>query len=436
MSIRGLKPSLEILSRWRLIEDADKERVCLAIIDYFVRNLDDIDAIAALAEALAASGEIWSWPAALRPLCDVPSTGGPSSLTTLLCPYILAACGCFVPKVSVPGSMAGALDVLGLLKGFRTDLDRAAMLRALESSKIAHTANTSSLAPADAYLFQMRKKIGKKSVPSLAIASLLSKKIAVSCESSAVDIRCGTAGNMGSDYSTCERNAALFVEVAARLGIATSCVVTDISEPRIPFLGRSESLIALNTALSATNLHPWLSDHIEVCIAIAGEALRAAKLANNGPAAAELARTTLVTQRAQAAFYAHLEAQGTGINSVETLLESYRSSPRRLVISQHAGYIAHIEINRLKRILARVNQPFPERNDRLGLTCLKRQGMQVEAGEPLLEFRHDANVDVAAVEAAVADAARAFDIVDHPPEPLRPEIITVVRSSLTEDSDV
>src|SRR5437879_3175052 len=121
--MNSLTRHLETLSGWRNLTTSARETICRWIIEYFTTNSGDVDSIAALAKALAASGDIWSWPSDFQPVSDVPSTGGPTSLTTLVCPYILAGSGCFVPKLSVPGSIAGALDVLELIAGFNINLD-------------------------------------------------------------------------------------------------------------------------------------------------------------------------------------------------------------------------------------------------------------------------------------------------------------------------
>src|SRR5271170_4830986 len=72
--------------------------------------------IAQLAMVLAESGHV------VRPQggvthADVASTGGPSSLSTLLCPLFLRSFGSTVPKLGVSGRPAGAVDVLAQIPG-------------------------------------------------------------------------------------------------------------------------------------------------------------------------------------------------------------------------------------------------------------------------------------------------------------------------------
>jgi thymidine phosphorylase len=211
--------------------------------------------------------------------------------------------------------------------------------------------------------------------------------------------------------------------------------VTDITEPRIPFLGRSESLVALDAALSGNNRHPWLSDHVETCLTIAGEALLAAKLASTRSTAVEMARVAVSTGRVRAAFHANLETQGANVHAFNEVLNLHRSSLRQRFFSQRGGYIAHIAIERLARILARFNQSLPGQNDGLGLICLKRKGERVEAGEPLLEVRVGSSISTKDVETVAADAGQAIEIVDYAPGPIKAEILSVVRNSMMEESN-
>src|SRR5437868_14746215 len=81
------------------------------------------------------------------PTADVASTGGPASLSTLLCPLYLRSYGFVVPKLGVPGRPAGGIDVLAQLPGYRVDLSEADVRRVLERCGYAHFLAGTQFAP-------------------------------------------------------------------------------------------------------------------------------------------------------------------------------------------------------------------------------------------------------------------------------------------------
>src|SRR5690348_1284014 len=64
--------------------------------------------LASLSSTLARSGEQKRFPSNVH-TADIASTGGPSSLSTLLGPLYLRALGFHVPKLGVPGRPAGGI---------------------------------------------------------------------------------------------------------------------------------------------------------------------------------------------------------------------------------------------------------------------------------------------------------------------------------------
>ena len=139
------------ITRWASLSEKAKRQVSIAVLDYFGADCEDESAIAALAKALANSGDVYRWPPEINPLGSVISTGGPSSLSTLLCPFIIATAGCYIPNLTVPGAVAGALDVLALVKDYKTSLSQDEMIQALRASRVANTLTSSEFAPADGY---------------------------------------------------------------------------------------------------------------------------------------------------------------------------------------------------------------------------------------------------------------------------------------------
>ncbi|GAF72979.1 unnamed protein product, partial [marine sediment metagenome] len=113
-----------------------------------------------LAGALAESGDTVVLPDDLRPTVDVPSTGGPASLSTLLCPLLVASDGICVPQLSATGSIAGAVDTMALIPNFNVALGADEFAVALRKARIAHSMPHQGVCPADENLIAHRRSTG------------------------------------------------------------------------------------------------------------------------------------------------------------------------------------------------------------------------------------------------------------------------------------
>jgi thymidine phosphorylase len=394
--------------RWATLSPEEKKDLCDAVIVMFEKDGIDSSSVARLTEALVASGERWSWPDSFRPCLDVPSTGGPCSLTTLLCPYLLAGAGFYVPKLGVPGTTAGAIDVLGLIPSFRQSLDRAAMFEVLELSRVAHSLPNAQLAPADGLLFRLRKESGKKALPCLVVASILAKKIAVSCDAAAVEIRYGPSGNMGTTRTECEQSAELFVSTARLLGVRLSCVVTDARRASMHFVGRSESLAALYAILTRSATGRSLKEHTELCTEIAAEAVLAGNTMNREQARITI-RDSLQSGSAEAAFRANIAAQGSSPAELTKTLDTYGSNEKISIPANRSGYLISIAFDRIARGINRINK---EDGDRVGVEVVKQVGEYVEAGEVSALLRVRGEAALADIDKLVTECRQSFQISD------------------------
>jgi pyrimidine-nucleoside phosphorylase len=386
MSTLSYPAALKQLSNWRSLREEDQLSCADAVIDQFDREPLNVDAICSLSVALADSGERWTWPSEITPRIDVPSTGGPGSLSTLLCPYLLASAGCFVPKLSVPGSLAGAIDVLELLPGFKSALTQAEMRSAIQSAGIAHSKNSPELAPADGVLFRQRAAKGRKAVPGLVIASLLSKKLAVGCNHCVVDVRIHQNGNLGKSVSECQTNAQVFLKAASSIGVKATAVLTDLTEARIPCWGRSESLQALLEIFSAKGqqqLQGTLQKHVKSCIMIAAEGLLLAGSCKDQAQAERLSEEALFGGRTLRTFCLHVSSQ---LRELPMHLDFHASPEFTAVTAPIAGQISRINVSDLARLIQKANADLKSL-DSVGVKLLCLPGDEIHVGTSLAVIR-------------------------------------------------
>ena len=187
-----------------LDETSDDEDI-VRLVRYVLQNSLDSHDVASLAKKIAWAGA--SLPPSSTITADVPSTGGPSSLSTLICPLFLRLKGFTVPKLAVPGRPAGGVDVLATIPGYKTDLNRDEVIQCLEQCQYAHFRAGNDFVPLDARMFAIRQKVGAQDNSYLVIASLISKKIGSVSGSGSVRRTRWTSRQLRSDNrgGTCKR---------------------------------------------------------------------------------------------------------------------------------------------------------------------------------------------------------------------------------------
>lgn len=360
-------------------------------------DMTDAD-ILGLARTLAESGEMLSFETDNK-CVDVASTGGPSSLSTLLCPIYLRCLGASVPKLGVPGRPAGAVDVLAQIPGFRVLLSSAEVTSILDRCGYAHFLATGRHAPLDGALFQHRRRAGAIAVPELAIASLLSKKLAVGLHRVGLDVRVSPFGNFGSTWTQAQQNARRFVYVAAAAGIEARCFLTDGKNVCQPFIGRGEALLGL-AELAADASNKWLLDHARVCFRMAQVLL--GKDAADFPSSTEV---RIVVEE-------NLAAQGSSWHRFEEKVDDIRRQPRSAINARARGFFS-VDLERIRHALVTANaahqtdDPAVARfSDAAGLILHKRVGTDASPGDLLAELRCPETVR----DTIIADVQEAFTI--------------------------
>lgn len=370
-----------------------------SLIENYADDMD-VSQTAELASAIAASGESIDLPTERAPYCDVPSSGGPASLTTLLCPIILASTGIPVPKISATGSMAGAIDTLGIIPGFRTALGLDEFLSVLEATRIAHCAQTEQMCPADKALIKVRRETARMRHPQLAAASLLSKKLIVLGANAVFDFRLGPTGNIADDHPEGRRIAEFFHQVADRLGIKISIVLTRCDTFCCSALGRLESLSLLCSILKGEKLNNELDiEHKNTCITITRIAREMSSQVGNS----DRHGMSLDNGEVWPFFLKHIEAQGGSLQGIEYAL-SIRDKQKKIVVHAGAnGWWHPPDLEHTKNWLKSIQKTYWERNNnqnemslemQFGIRFLVQPGTKVNVEQPVAEFRFPPNAEI------------------------------------------
>lgn len=378
------------------ISGRDSERIksgCKALIKR--ADLLTGDDIALVATAIANSGDLLILPSRMGRLADVPSTGGPASLSTLLCPLILATFGLTVPKISATGSVAGAVDSFGLLRGFQTDLSAEEFREALGRCGFAHIEQTSSLCPADAVLISLRRRYSLMRHPALAAASLLAKKVAVPGTAATFDFRIGPSGNIADDFDGGRAVARLFHEVADKLGILCAVVLTDNRSFPSSALGRLESLALVWELLNGGAMPSQLDkQHLAECISIAAVCFGLVLGKGNAPTP-EVIESRIRDGSVKSTLIAHLEAQGASLAALDEVLNIRTEAHRVTLTAPSAGYWKAPPLDDAKEWIKREQDEFTKTRRRnqgganlqVGIRLLATPGEWVEKDQPVVDVR-------------------------------------------------
>ena len=337
--------------------------------------------VAALAARLADSGTQLRWPTQLS-IADIPSTGGPASLSTLIGPLILRSLGWTVVKLGVPGRPAGAIDSLGTLGGYRVTLTPEEVRSVVERCHFSHFMAGNAFAPMDAALFEYRLRRDATAVPPLAAASILSKKLAVGVRAVSLDVRVGSHGNFGRSWSDARSNARLFCDAARILGIDAVAVLASTIDTIQPLIGRGEALLGLAIAAGLVDLNvPGLDAHLRHCRLLA-EALEVHP--ESSLSAGDAVSPPLLLEQ----LGRHLAAQGSSIDELGRRVDEVQRQPKRVIVARSEGFV-HWDLAAIRRAIVRRQQPPVDGlfDDPAGVQLMARFGASVRAGGPLLEVR-------------------------------------------------
>lgn len=347
------------------------------VIDSALKGSMSDEDVASLAAKLAQS-KCSQRICAEQRTADLASTGGPSSLSTVLGPLYLCSLGWSVPTLGVPGRPAGGVDILAQIPGYQVRLTRKEVKKCIERCGYAHFLADERHAPLDARFFRFRQTVGAQSVPELAIASILAKKIAVGLERAGLDVRVAPHGNFGTNWEEARRNGRRFENVASILGLEAKSILTDATSPYQGFVGRGEALLALKQLFSGDG-DSYLTSHALQCLGMAVLV-----------AGSERTDAASVLQQGPAHFFENLSAQGGCADAFDEYTDSIERSHTLHLEARSEGAL-DIHLERIRDIVvhyqsleAPEGREFP---DEMGIVLKRWPGDLVKAGDVLATVR-------------------------------------------------
>ena len=341
--------------------------------------------LAALTDAMLASGQRLSFDGWATPRVDKHSTGGVGDKVSLVLAPLVAACGVAVPMMSGRGlgHTGGTLDKLEAIPGFRTTLSLAETKQQVMRLGCAMIGQTPEIAPADRRLYALRDVTGTVEAIPLIAASIMSKKLAEGLNALVLDVKHGSGAFLPERNDGLEL-ARTMIALGEDRGCPTAALLTAMDRP----LGR-----ACGNALETE----------EAILALRGE----------GPPDLMEVTYALGSGLAAEKFEQLIEAQGGN----PRVVEDPAVLPQALAVEVYAaaatGVVVRIEPRTIGRAVVAMGGGRLRVEDTVdptvGFVISVKPGDKVLAGEPIASvYARDAS----GVELACEALGRAIVIAD------------------------
>ncbi|KQT83051.1 thymidine phosphorylase [Aurantimonas sp. Leaf443] len=377
----------------------------------FLKGMTRAETVA-LTLALRDSGDVLDWSGLDRPVVDKHSTGGIGDNVSLMLAPLVAACGGAVPMISGRGlgHTGGTLDKLEAIPGYDVSPDPGVLTRLVSTVGCAIVAPTGRLAPADGRLYAVRDVTATVESVPLIVSSILSKKLAAGLGALVLDVKTGSGAFMAREADA-RALAASLVEVANGAGLRTSALLTRMDEALASAAGNALEVANAVRFLSGAHRDARLE---RVTLALAGQMLVSAGLAQAPAQAERMAREALVSGRALERFSAMVAGLGGPADFVERADAYLPAAPLvRDVPAPRSGTVVAVDARALGLAVVALGggrtRPQDGIDPAVGLDRLAEIGREVTRGEPIARV-HAARETQA--EAALASVAAAYRIAE------------------------
>jgi pyrimidine-nucleoside phosphorylase len=404
----------------RYVADAvpDYQLSALLMAVYF-RGLEP-EELAALTDAMIASGDRLRFDGIDRPVVDKHSTGGVGDKVSLLLAPLVASCGVAVPMMSGRGlgHTGGTLDKLEAMAGFRTGLglrEAEAQVRRLGCAMLGQT---EEIAPADKRLYALRDVTATVESIPLISASIMSKKLAEGLDGLVLDVKIGS----GAFLPELDRALDLARTMIA-LGEARGCKVVALLTAMDRPLGR-----ACGNALEVEESIQGLAgegpeDLMEVTYALGVEMLLVAGVDTDRTAARQRLEKAVRNGRALETLARIIEAQGGNPAVVEDPGVLPQAAAVEVFSAVDVGTVTRVEPRTIGEAIVAMGGGRRVVTDTVdpsvGFVITVKPGDQVERGQPIASvFARDPDGIALGMEAlhraiVVGETADPLRLISH-----------------------
>jgi len=340
--------------------------------------------LAALTDAMLASGQRLSFDSWPTPRVDKHSTGGVGDKVSLVLAPLVAACGVAVPMMSGRGlgHTGGTLDKLEAIPGFRTGLSLAEAKAQVLKLGCAMIGQTPDIAPADRRIYALRDVTGTVEAIPLIAASIMSKKLAEGLNALVLDVKRGSGAFLPKLEQSLEL-ARTMIALGEDRSCPTVALLTAMDRP----LGRAcgNALETEEAILALRGEGP--EDLLEVTYALGAEMLLAAGIEKTSKKARQRLANALASGLAAEKFEQVIEAQGGNPKAVEDPSVLPQAKEVEVYAAPRTGVVVKVEPKTIGRAIVAMGggrrTVEDEVDPTVGFVITVKPGSKVLAGEPI-----------------------------------------------------
>jgi pyrimidine-nucleoside phosphorylase len=340
--------------------------------------------LAALTDAMIASGQRLTFEGWSTPRVDKHSTGGVGDKVSLVLAPLVAACGVAVPMMSGRGlgHTGGTLDKLEAIPGFRTDLSLPEAKAQLQKLGVVLIGQTPEIAPADKRLYALRDVTSTVAAIPLIAASIMSKKLAEGLTALVLDVKHGS----GAFLPETERGLELartMIALGEDRGCPTVALLSAMDRP----LGRAcgNALETEEAILALRGEGP--EDLMELTYALGVEMLLAGRIETSPAKARQRLENALSSGLAAEKFEQVIEAQGGNPKVVEDPSVLPQAQAVEIFSAPGTGVVTRVEPRVLGRAIVAMGGGRTRVEDAVdasvGFVITVKPGDKVLSGEPI-----------------------------------------------------
>ena len=271
---------------------------------------------------------------------DKHSSGGVGDKTSLVLLPMVAACGVKVAKMSGRGlgHTGGTLDKLESIPNTRVDISEEDFIKQVNDIGIALVGQNQSLTPADKKLYSLRDVTATVNSIPLIASSIMSKKLATSCDTLLLNVTVGSGAFM-KDFDSALELAQLMIRIGEHHHLNTRALISNMDQPLGKAIGNALEMKEAITALRGEGPE----DLMELCYTAGSIMLMQAKVCNTELEARNKLIEVVKNGSALNKFVEMIKAQGGDTSYIDDLDKYNLCKYSFRIVAPYDGYIERLD---------------------------------------------------------------------------------------------